>query len=334
MLPSILAFAAPSGTGKTTLVEGVVRALVARGLRVAVLKSDAHRLVLDTPGKDSWRFGEAGATPVVVLGAERLALFERLDGAVSLGHAVAKFAPDVDLVLAEGFRRSGVPTIRVHRAGIADDPRWDPPQNVVAWASDGAPAGAGPVVLPLGDPDAVAAWILANYLPPAPRRRPTLVVPVATVDGVDAAVVAVRRLSAALDAPGLLVAAPGVRVVDVPMVHDLRPQLGLLGAILTGLAAADTPEILVVGARHHAATAAFVRGLVEAGPARADLVYPIVDGFPEPALAIYGHRCLSSIQAALLTGERKLTSWWGQVRSFGVSPEVWRGWDPAGVSFR
>lgn len=66
-LAPIIAFAAPSGTGKTTLLEGVIRALVARGNRVAVLKSDAHRVVLDKPGKDSWRFSEAGAASVAVL---------------------------------------------------------------------------------------------------------------------------------------------------------------------------------------------------------------------------------------------------------------------------
>ena len=53
MLPPILSFVAPSGTGKTTLLENVIKDLAARGLRVAVLKHDAHRLELDKHGKDT-----------------------------------------------------------------------------------------------------------------------------------------------------------------------------------------------------------------------------------------------------------------------------------------
>lgn len=328
-LPPIVAFAAPSGTGKTTLIEGVVRALVAKGLRVGVIKSDAHRVVLDKPGKDSWRFSEAGAASVVILSAERLALFAKLDGDVSLVHVVDRLFPGVDLVLAEGFRRSGLPTIRVCRADGPPDIGWDPPSNVIAWAADTTVETTLPV-LPLGDPGAVAEWILARTAEPAEARRITVVCPVAPGEDAGRAAVAARRIGDVLGAPAVIVgaAAEGVRSVA-----DLRPQLGLLGAVFTGLATADTPEILVVGARHHHAPGALVRGLVAAGPRRADLVYPRVDGFPEPALALYGHRCLSSIQSALLSGELKLTGWWGQVRSHAVEPEVWGPWDPQRVGF-
>lgn len=326
-LPPIVAFAAPSGTGKTTLIEGVVRCLVARGLRVAVLKSDAHRMVLDKPGKDSWRFGEAGAAMVAVLSAERLALFARVEGDVSLVHVVDRLFPGADVVLAEGFRRSGLPTIRVHRAGAPSDAGWDPPRRVVAWAADG-PIDTTLPVLPLGEPEVVAEWILGLFDTPGAARRVTVVCPVGPGGDERAAAAAARRISDVLAAPALLVGTTAGAVDGVRAVPDLRPQLGLLGAVFTGLATADTPEILVVGARHHAAPDALLRGIAAAGPRRADLVYPRVDGFPEPALALYGHRCLSSIQAALLSGELKLTGWWGQVRSFAVEPEVWAAWDP------
>lgn len=325
-LPPIVAFAAPSGTGKTTLIEGVVRALVAQGRRVAVIKSDAHRVVLDKPGKDSWRFSEAGAAFVAVLSAERLALFARVDGDVSIVHAVDRLFPGADIVLAEGFRRSGLPTIRVHRSDGPADADWAPPTNVVAWASDGAPDTVLPV-LPLGDPRAVAEWLLARFDDPVQLRRVTVVCPVGAYDDIDVAAAAARRFATTLSASAVIVGGPGRQADGVRVVQDLRPQLGLLGAVFTGLATAETPEILVIGARHHGAPAALLRGLVGAGPRRADLVYPRVDGHAEPALALYGHRCLSSIQAALLSGELKLTGWWGQVRSFAVEPDVWRAWD-------
>lgn len=334
-LPPILAFAAPSGTGKTTLIESVVRVLVGRGLRVGVLKSDAHRVVLDRPGKDSWRFAEAGARQVVVLSAERLALFERPEGDQSLVHVIDRLLPDAEIVLAEGFRQSGLPSVRVHRVGGPDDEGWAPPRHLLAWVSDGRPVTKLPV-LPLGDPEAVADWIQARFVRPPRPRRPTVVCATRGQEQVRAALAATTRIAELLGAPAMLVADPALRVPEsarVRLVHDLRPQLALLGALFTGLAAADTPEILFLGPRHFEAPDALLTGLLEAGSPRSDIVYPRVDGRPEPACAVYGHRCLSSIQSSLLSGELRLTGWWGQVCATPVEELVWRRWDPEARAF-
>jgi molybdopterin-guanine dinucleotide biosynthesis protein A len=108
------------------------------------------------------------------------------------------------------------------------------------------------------------------------------------------------------------------------VVGDLRPGLGLLGALYTGLAAADTPEVLLLGPRHWHLDPGALAGLLGPGGRGADVVYAVLDELPEPALAVYGHRCLSAIQAALLSGELKLTGWWGQVRTLGVPGPVRR----------
>ncbi len=334
-LPPIVAFAAPSGTGKTTLIEAVVRALVDRGLRVGVLKSDAHRVVLDTPGKDSWRFAEAGARAVAVLSTERSALFERLDGDVSLVAAIERFFPTADIVLAEGFRRSGLPTIRVHRSGGPDSTSWDPPRHVIAWASD-TPRSESVPVLPLDEPERIAEWLVQRFISIGKPRQVTVVCPARTPEEAQRAVAAARRIGRVLAARPVVVAAcelPLAGVDGVSMIRDIRPQIGLLGALFTGLASADTPDVLFVGPRHWQAPGALLVGLVAAGPPLADIVYPRVDGHAEPALALYGHRCLSNIQAALLSGELRLTGWWGQVRTFAVESSCWRGWDPRRRSF-
>ena len=324
-LPPIIAFAAPSGTGKTTLIEQVVRVMVGRGLRVGVLKADAHRVVLDTPGKDSWRFAEAGASPVAVLGADRLALFERLEGEVSIVSAAARLFPGVDVVLAEGFRRSGLPTIRVHRARGPADEGWSPPRNTVAWASDSAPETCLPV-LPLDRPDRVADWIGEHFVVASVSRRPTVVCPVADPARLEEAIAAALRLGGGLGSPALVVAGPGVRAEARPglsVVADVRPRLGLLGALFTALAAAETPDVLLVGPRHWGVQISMLTGLVARAPAATDVACMSVDGRPDPALAMYGHRCLSAIQEALLSGEFKMTGWWGQVRTAQVA-----AWDP------
>ena len=48
--------------GKTTLVVELVEYLTARGMHVGTIKHTHHAHELDTPGKDSHRHGEAGAS--------------------------------------------------------------------------------------------------------------------------------------------------------------------------------------------------------------------------------------------------------------------------------
>lgn len=326
-LPPVIAFAAPSGTGKTTLIEALVKDMVSRGLRVGVLKADAHRVVLDTPGKDSWRFSEAGAQQVAVLSSDRLALFERMDGDVSLVHAVGRLFPDVDLVLAEGFRRSGMPTVRVHRALGPADEGWTPPRWVVAWASDSpcppAPAGlmSDVPVFALDDPSPLVDWLLARFLEPVAICRPTVVCPVATAAQLRPALAAASHFGASLGTPALVVVPEGlpIPVRSGPrIVRDLRPGLALLGALYTGLAAAETAEVVLVGPRYWDTPPAFLAPLLTGGSRASDIVYAREGGHPDPACAIYGHRCLPAIQEALLSGEFRMTGWWGQVRTSGV----------------
>ncbi len=321
-LPPIVCFAAPSGTGKTTLIEGVVRALVARGYRVGVLKSDAHRLILDTPGKDSWRFRAAGAEAALVVGSEALGLFATTEGRPSLVALVDRHLPSVDIVLGEGFRRSGLPSIRVLRAGARTDADWYPPENQVAWAAD-APVASDLPVLPLGDPDAVATWIEARWLKAAPPRRVTLVVPVPGQQAFDAVEQPLLDLAGALALPLVVVAPAPLAMPDgVRAVVDVRPGLGILGALLTGLVACDTPDIVLLGPRFLPEARAGIPALL-ASHRREDVVAAVIGGRQQPTFALYGHRCLVAIQSALLSGEFRMDRWWEQVRVATVDASTW-----------
>lgn len=153
--PPLLAVQAPSGTGKTTLLEGVLAELARAGLRVAVLKHSSHDHPLDRPGSDTDRLRAAGAvgTALATPGGVAVVRAWAPGGPRTLA---ASLFPDVDLVLVEGWRGHGLPVLRLHRTAVPD-PTWSTPDPVVAWATDDlvtAPEGA----LPL-DQEAVAAWI-------------------------------------------------------------------------------------------------------------------------------------------------------------------------------
>jgi len=95
--------AASSNSGKTTLIEKVVRILKGRGLTVAVVKHASKGFELDRPGKDSWRFREAGADAVLLIGPEGYALQKR-SSRVPDQDRIRALVGDADIVIREGFK--------------------------------------------------------------------------------------------------------------------------------------------------------------------------------------------------------------------------------------
>ncbi len=171
-----LRFLAPSGTGKTTLLCGVIAELTARGLRVFSLKSSHHAIHLDRPGKDSFRMAESGAEGVglVAKGMSSFFFAEDIEPRPKLMDLLEwlKGSPygTPDLVLAEGFRGArGLPTIRVYRgetdlSAILED---EEAVDFVALAGTGLPTGE---TLPESlsslslDPVELADWIQSEIL--------------------------------------------------------------------------------------------------------------------------------------------------------------------------
>lgn len=156
----IFGLAGWSGSGKTTLLTGIIPELTARGFTVSTIKHAHHEFDIDRPGKDSWRHRRAGAHEVMVASSRRWALMHELRDhpEPSLGELVTRMSP-VDLLLVEGFKHHPHPKIEVHRPSLGkeliylDDP-W-----IVAVATD-EPFAARVPLLPLGDPGAVAAFVV------------------------------------------------------------------------------------------------------------------------------------------------------------------------------
>ena len=128
---SVVAF---SGTGKTTLIEKLVTELKSRGVRVAVIKHDAHEFEIDREGKDSWRFTRAGADITVVVSGSKAAIIENRP--VTLEALLAKIT-DVDIILTEGYKSGGWPKIAVQRSGTGK-PLPVPPEECFAIVTDSA----------------------------------------------------------------------------------------------------------------------------------------------------------------------------------------------------
>jgi len=112
--------AASSNSGKTTLIEKVIRILKNRGLRVAVIKHTSAGFDLDKPGKDSWRFQQAGADTVILSGSGRIALMQKVEHEPTPDE-LARLAGDVEVVIAEGYKNSATNKIEVFRHGVSGE---------------------------------------------------------------------------------------------------------------------------------------------------------------------------------------------------------------------
>ena len=108
----VIGFAAWSGTGKTTLIEKLVRALKAQGYRIGVIKHDAHKFEIDKEGKDSWRFTQAGADMMLISSAAKTAIVEQRERTFEENLGMIH---DVDLILVEGYKQESIPKIGVCR---------------------------------------------------------------------------------------------------------------------------------------------------------------------------------------------------------------------------
>ena len=131
----VVSFVGRSGSGKTTLLEKLIRALRQRGYRLAVIKHHRHSgLRFDKPGKDTWRFAEAGADHVILVGPDRAAHVHTYSREPPL-EEIAASIQDVDLILTEGYKRAGAPKVEIIRGETASRLLSDPGE-LVAVASD------------------------------------------------------------------------------------------------------------------------------------------------------------------------------------------------------
>ncbi len=130
----IITFVGLSGTGKTTFLEKLIPELKRRHLRLAVLKHDAHHFEMDKPGKDTWRFTQAGADVSAISNQTQFALVERTSRQLELMELIERL-PEVDLVLTEGYKRSPTKKIELHRA-VLGQPLLSRPEELLAVITD------------------------------------------------------------------------------------------------------------------------------------------------------------------------------------------------------
>ena len=162
MIP-VLAIAAWSGTGKTTLLKTIIPALCARGVRPGLIKHTHHNMDIDTPGKDSYELRKAGAAQTIVASSQRWALMTETpdEEQIDLTYLISRMDHStLDLVLVEGFKHEPVAKILLFRSHAGHDVHeLTLDEHVIAVASDVA-LDLKVQVLDLNNVEEIAAFIL------------------------------------------------------------------------------------------------------------------------------------------------------------------------------
>lgn len=120
-VPAAVGFIGRSGSGKTTLTVKVIGELTRRGRRVGSIKHHGHAgFDIDVEGKDSWRHTRAGSVHTVISSPDRVASYRWIDHELGCDQIVQTMT-DVEIVIVEGYRQSGIPCLELWRSGNPRD---------------------------------------------------------------------------------------------------------------------------------------------------------------------------------------------------------------------
>ena len=169
-IPGVVAFVGKQNSGKTVLLEKIVSALTARGLKVATIKHHSHTgFEFDIEGKDSWRHRQAGSVHTVVAAPDQIASVRQISKEAEVKQLIEAmiFESTVlnelpDFILVEGYRHGGLPTIELFRAANPNDATRDigaEDNEIIAIVTDipRITQQAESLALPVFDFDAIEA---------------------------------------------------------------------------------------------------------------------------------------------------------------------------------
>jgi molybdopterin molybdotransferase len=158
----IVSIVGKSKSGKTVLMEQLISEFKRRGYKVAALKHSRGRIEMDHPGKDSWKFAQAGSDAVCVSSPDKLAFIKKLDRVLHIEEIISILGAEFDLILVEGFRKSKISKIEVHREELGDDLLCSP-EELSAIVTNG-PLDTDIAQLPWGDTVVIADFIEKNFV--------------------------------------------------------------------------------------------------------------------------------------------------------------------------
>lgn len=104
--PIVFAIVGAHNSGKTTFIENVIKILKQKGYKVVAIKHDPKgKAKIDTEGKDSWKFQQAGADEVLLVSPNKIATFTKIEEELHPFEIIKNYTNiDADFIILEGFK--------------------------------------------------------------------------------------------------------------------------------------------------------------------------------------------------------------------------------------
>ena len=162
MKTRIITIVGKSNSGKTTLLEKVIALLTDKGYKIGSVKHAHDGFEMDKEGKDSFRHRKAGASATLVITENKIAMVK--DDTTSYIEKMQSYLSDMDIILAEGFKKQNLPKIEVFRTkSVHKEPLCMNDENLIAFVTDSDYKPDVPI-FGLEDINQIANFIEFNFL--------------------------------------------------------------------------------------------------------------------------------------------------------------------------
>ena len=136
-MKKIVGIAGWSGSGKTTIMEGLIKIFKNKyNLKVCALKHAHKNFSIDKEGKDSFKFSKAGADKVIISSEKQWAVISNDYNKERKLEDLIKTSSNVDIVLIEGWKFSNIKKIEIHRRELNKEILCLKDNNILAIASN------------------------------------------------------------------------------------------------------------------------------------------------------------------------------------------------------
>ena len=120
----VIGFYGYSASGKTSIIEKIVLMLKEKGFKVAVIKQSDRAAPIDTPGKDTYRFAQAGAGAVALTSHDQTAFFIHEEMEIQTIIRTLQSIHQPDMILVEGARDKAIDKIRMGNKEERENTIW------------------------------------------------------------------------------------------------------------------------------------------------------------------------------------------------------------------
>jgi molybdopterin-guanine dinucleotide biosynthesis adapter protein len=169
MKTKIITIVGKSNSGKTTLLEKLIAYLTDKGYKIGSVKHAHDGFEMDKKGKDSWRHRKAGAFATLVITENKIAMIK--DDTAGYIEKMRVYLSDMDIILAEGFKKQPLPKIEIFRTGGGhEQPFCMADENLIAFVTDSGYKPDVPV-FGLEDIHEIGNFIEHNFLKDVSRTK-------------------------------------------------------------------------------------------------------------------------------------------------------------------